>query len=173
MTIEIPQRYSTLWVTLHWVIALLFLAEYTLGFSTRYIPADSWAAVMKWHVPVGISILLLMVVRLVVRHRSSRPEPASAGSELLDKVGVLTHYLLYILAFLLPLAGIALAVSYNLLPIQVNAGAADLLGRFGSLHRWIAIGLALLIGLHIAAAFYHQLIRKDNLLSRMWFEKKA
>ena len=170
MTTQLPQRYSPLWVTLHWVIALLLIVELALGYSIRYLPAAMWPGVMSWHVPIGISILLLMIIRLVVRQRSPRPAPASAGHPLLDKIGVLTHYLLYLLAILMPLAGLSLALVYGLLPIQV-AGGADFLWRFGSLHRWIAIALALLIGLHIGAAFYHQLIRKDNLLSRMWYEK--
>ena len=168
---DTPKRYSPLWVTLHWAIALLLLAEFSLGLSILFLRADRWAAVMSWHIPVGLSILALMIVRLVVRHRTPHPEPATAGSALLDTIGVLTHYALYLLAILMPLAGLSLALVYGLLPIQVGA-AADLLYRFGSLHKWIAIALALLIGLHIGAAFYHQLFRKDNLLSRMWYGKK-
>jgi cytochrome b561 len=50
-------------------------------------------------------------------------------------------------------------------------------GRFGlvflllPLHLDIAIVLAVLIGLHILAALYHQFILKDNLIARMWYGK--
>ncbi|MEJ2448750.1 MAG: cytochrome b/b6 domain-containing protein [Anaerolineales bacterium] len=172
MSQDTPKRYSPLWVTLHWAIALLLLTEFSLGLSIRFLPADQWPNIMRWHVPVGISILLLMIVRLIVRQRTPRPAPATAGSPLLDMIGVATHHTLYLLAILMPLAGISLALVYGLLPIQVGA-AADLLWRFGSLHKWIAIALALLIGLHIGAAFYHQLFSKDNLLSRMWYPKSS
>jgi cytochrome b561 len=33
---------------------------------------------------------------------------------------------------------------------------------------WLLLGLVLL---HFGAALYHQFIRKDNLLARMWFGK--
>ena len=37
------------------------------------------------------------------------------------------------------------------------------------IHLYISIILIVLLTLHILAAFYHQLIRKDRLLSRMWY----
>lgn len=168
MSPDHPKRYSTLWVSLHWATVLLLLAVFSLGFSTRFLPPPARLSVVRWHMPLGFSILLLMAVRIVVRWRSPRPEPASAGSPLLDKIGVLTHYLLYLFAILMPIAGLALASTYNLLPFEVGP-AAGVLTWFASLHRLIAPVLALLILLHILAAFYHQLIRKDNLLARMWY----
>ncbi len=170
MTNDTPQRYSAIWVTLHWVIALLILAVLSLGLATRYVSAELWPMIVRWHMPLGILILLLMIVRVIVRSRSPHPEPATAGNPLLDKVGVITHYLLYIFAFLMPLSGLGVAGKYNLLQ-DYMAPAANLLGFLAPFHRLIAFGLAGLITLHIGAAFYHQLIRKDNLLSRMWYEK--
>jgi cytochrome b561 len=41
------------------------------------------------------------------------------------------------------------------------------------LHGVIAPMLALLVVLHVGAALYHQLVIKDNLLSRMWYKKKT
>ena len=37
------------------------------------------------------------------------------------------------------------------------------------LHGLSANLLLLLILLHVAAAFYHQFIRRDNLIARMWY----
>lgn len=44
-------------------------------------------------------------------------------------------------------------------------------GGFGllTLHEWTAYALLGLAALHILAAIYHQFIRKDNLLARMWY----
>jgi cytochrome b561 len=39
-------------------------------------------------------------------------------------------------------------------------------------HGITATVLILLIALHVGAALYHQFIRKDNLLARMWFGKR-
>lgn len=170
MSSETPKRYSALWVTLHWAIALLLLVVFYLGISTRYIPSSVWYGYVRWHMPIGIAILVLMIVRIFVRWRTPHPEPATIGNALLDKIGVLTHYLLYIFAILMPLAGMALATSYNLIPARFD-GTANILSKLAPLHKLIAPILALLILMHIGAALYHQVIKKDNLLSRMWYGK--
>ena len=167
MSIETPKRYSALWVTLHWLIALLLLAVFYLGFSTRTIPPADWLVYVRWHIPLGLAILILMVIRIIVRWRTPHPEPATTGNALLDKIGVLTHYLLYVFAIIMPLAGMVLASTYDLIPIQFGAISNTMPG----LHRLIAPVLAVLIVLHILAALYHQVIKKDNLMSRMWYEK--
>ena len=38
-------------------------------------------------------------------------------------------------------------------------------------HSLFSYTLAALVALHVGAALYHQFIRKDNLLSRMWYGK--
>ena len=40
-----------------------------------------------------------------------------------------------------------------------------------AVHGNFAYVIAALVALHIGAALYHQFIRKDNLLSRMWYGK--
>jgi len=40
------------------------------------------------------------------------------------------------------------------------------------IHGNIAYLMLALVALHFGAAMYHQFIRKDNLLSRMWFGKR-
>ena len=172
MSTETPQRYSPLLISLHWAIAVLLLTEFILGFATRYIPSSIWPRVIGWHMPLGGLILVLMIGRIIVYRRTPHPKPATTGNPLLDKIGVLTHYMLYLFAILTPLAGMALAGSYNLLPAKFTS-LAIIFAFLAPLHKLIAPALALLITLHISAAFYHQLIRKDNLLSRMWYEKKS
>ena len=51
-------------------------------------------------------------------------------------------------------------------------GRGNPLFILGRLHGVVWILLALLILLHIGAAFYHQFFIKDNLLGRMWFGKR-
>ena len=90
---QAPKRYCPLWVTLHWVIALLIFAAFYLGISTEDIPLTEKVGILRWHMPLGITVLLLMLVRLVVRWRTPHPEAATVGNALLDKIGEWTHYL--------------------------------------------------------------------------------
>jgi cytochrome b561 len=169
MTNSKPKRYSPLWVSLHWLIALLLGAIFILGFSTRNASFETYPIIINWHMFLGSSVLLLMLVRIIIRSRSPRPEPASAGHPLLDTIGTATHHLLYTLAILMPLTGMTLALSFNLTALPLPSPPALVNRWIPVVHLWTAIGLGLLIALHIGAAFYHQFLRKDNLLARMWY----
>ena len=166
-----PKRYSPLWVTLHWVIALLIFAAYYLGLSAQDIPLTEKVGILRWHMPLGITVLLLMLVRLFVRWRTPHPEAATAGNAVLDKIGDWTHYLLYIFAILMPLTGLFLSVTFNLAPVVFGGQGSLPRDLSPMLHGLIDPILALLVLLHILAALYHQFIRKDNLLARMWYGK--
>ena len=167
MTTETPKRYAPLLVTIHWLTMVLLVLVFLLGLATRYLPPEYWQQYVSWHMPLGISVLVLMVIRIVVRSRTAHPEPASTGSELLDKVGVATHHLLYALAIIMPISGMLLSISYGLSPIQSTFISG--LRWVPVVHRIIAPTFGLVILLHVGAAFFHQLILKDNLLARMWY----
>jgi cytochrome b561 len=171
MSTQAPKRYSPLWVTLHWVIALLIFVAFYLGISTEGIPLVAKTAYLRWHMPLGITVLLLMIVRFVVRWRTPHPEPVTVGNALLDKIGEWTHYLIYIFAILMPLTGLLLSASFNLMPVVFGGQGTLPRNLSPMLHGLIDPFLALLILLHILAALYHQFIRKDNLLARMWYGK--
>ena len=108
-----------------------------------------------WHMIFGISVLVLLIIRLAVRLTTRRPDWASAGNRFFDWVGDLTHLGLYLLTFAMAITGILLA------------------NQRGILHEGVWILLILLIILHVVAALYHQFILKDNLMGRMWFERSA
>jgi len=131
------------------------------------------------HMIFGLSILVLLVVRLIVRWTTKHPEWASAGNKFFDWVGVLTHWGLYILTFGMVITGIVLADQRGQLARTFGIGSTPTRGNFGQgrfslgfLHGGIWTLLLLLILLHVGAALYHQFILKDNLLGRMWFGKQ-
>jgi cytochrome b561 len=128
------------------------------------------------HMILGISVIILLLIRLIARWRTQHPEWASTGNVLLDKVGRITHVGLYLLGFLMPITGIILAWQRNQIARifgigTVAAGNTFRRGGFslGMFHGFVWIFLSLLIALHISAALYHQFFKKDNLLSRMWY----
>ena len=102
------------------------------------------------------------------------PAPADAGNAFLNFIGKAVHVLLYLLVAGMAISGLGL---YQMADLPAVFGGAkpypqdffQYLPRMGhGLVSWI---LLLLVLLHIGAALYHQFIRKDNLLSRMWFGK--
>jgi cytochrome b561 len=108
---------------------------------------------------------------------TKRPAPADAGHPLLNKIGVATHYLLYLAAFGMTLSGMGMAQASNLFQILFGNAGLGLPEDFWVYppragHGITATVLILLLALHIGAALYHQFIRKDNLFARMWFGKR-
>jgi cytochrome b561 len=131
------------------------------------------------HMIVGIAVLVLLVIRLIVRWTTKRPDWASAGNKFFDWVGNLTHLGLYVLTFAMTITGIILASQRGQLARVLGIGTSTPGGfrrggfSLGFLHGGVWTLLLLLIVLHIGAALYHQFILKDNLMGRMWFGKQT
>lgn len=173
------KRFHPALVGLHWLLALLMLVELGLG-STFLLsfPNDSLEKLhaLRNHMIAGNLILILSVIRFVVRQRTDHPAPPYEGNTLMDRLAVLGHQGLYLLTLAMALTGLALAATAGL-PAVVFDGAGSLpndLSVFGArvAHGLIAKVLIALVAAHIVAALYHQFIRGDGLLSRMWFGKR-
>ena len=176
MTQNLPKRYHPLQVTLHWLTVALVFAAFIFGKYSSLLPNDaSEIAPLRIHMMLGITILLVIIVRFITRMKVPRPAYASTGNAFLDGLGKFVHYALYLLVFLMAISGMSLSTQAGL-PSIVFGGSGVLPTDFYDfaarmLHGFIAPALFLLILLHVGAAFYHQLALKDNLLSRMWYGK--
>ncbi|MFC4256920.1 cytochrome b/b6 domain-containing protein [Croceibacterium xixiisoli] len=165
-------RYSSVAMALHWLIALALAFQLALGFA---MPRDaSGFALYQFHKSIGITILLLTVLRIVWR-LMHRPPPAVEGgfNGFLAKA---VHVGLYVFMIGAPLTGWAM-VSTDALKIPTMLfGAipwphlplpAGINGSMEDAHELLAwFGIALFL-LHVAGALRHQLVKKDNLLRRM------
>jgi cytochrome b561 len=174
------QRYHPILVALHWLMAVMILVALAAGgLLLANMPPDSpdKVAGLGGHMTFGMAIGVLLILRLVVRTRSTHPPQAATGNEMLDRIGRWTHWGFYVLIAGMVLTGLASALGAGLFPI-VYAGAAETLPLElydlpqRAAHGLIASLLVALIALHIAAALYHQFVLKDGLLRRMWFGKR-
>lgn len=174
-----PARYHPALVALHWIVALLIFFMLAAGKLVLLMMPNTAEKVMPltFHVVIGAVILVLLVIRFIVRLRTAHPVPADAGHPLLNRIGVITHYLLYLAVLGMTLSGLGMAQMSNLFQILFGGLGLPLPEDFWVYppragHGITATVLMLLIALHIGAALYHQFIRKDNLLARMWFGKR-
>jgi len=171
------RRYHPALVTLHWLLALLLALALAMGtFVLKEIPNDSIDKIgaLRGHMILGIAIGSLMLVRLVVRRRTSHPPAASTGHILLDQLRSLAHTGLYLLVFAMAASGVAIALLSGLPEIVFGSAALPLPETFAAyppraVHGWIAKSLFLVIGFHLIGVLFHQFRLKDRLLSRMWF----
>jgi cytochrome b561 len=176
---SVPARYHPALVALHWIVALLIFFMLAAGKLVLLMMPNTAEKIipLTGHVSIGIAILVLLVVRFIVRTVTPKPAPADAGHPLLNRIGVATHYLLYLAAFGMVLSGLGMAQMSNLFQILFGNTGLPLPESFWVYpprigHGITATVLMLLILLHVGAAFYHQFIRRDNLLARMWFGKR-
>jgi len=174
-----PARYHPALVALHWMVALLVFFMLGAGKLVLLMMPNTAEKIvpLTGHVLIGIGILALLVIRFIVRIVTPKPAPADAGHPLLNKIGIATHYLLYLAAFGMVVSGLGMAQMSNLFQILFGNAGLSLPEDFWVYpprigHGVTATVLILLIVLHIGAAVYNQFIRKDNLLSRMWFGKR-
>jgi cytochrome b561 len=172
-------RYHPVLVTLHWIIAALLIADLTIGtVILTHIPNASPQKIegLRAHMTGGLIILTLLTMRLAVRMMSTRPPRAQAGNALLDGIARVSHTLLYVVAFAMPLSGLIMGLQANLPAVVFFADGtlpADFWGyplRYA--HLFFARLLMALIALHIVGALYHVIIRRDGLFARMSYGRR-
>jgi len=177
-TMDLPsaRRYHPLLVGLHWLLALLIIVNLAMGsLQLQHIPNSSLEKLtaLQGHMAAGMLILILTLVRIGVRLMTRTPAPIQSDGPLWNRLSSTAHLGLYLLVLLMALSGMALSVQANL-PAAVFEGSMSLPTSFADFaprqaHGWIANALLLLIVGHVCAALYHQFVRQDGLLRRMWF----
>ncbi|MFW6345252.1 MAG: cytochrome b [Halomonas sp.] len=172
-----PQR------VLHWLVAAVLLFSLAsgltlgvLGFegATERLGRGGTDLLYTAHKSLGVAILALMTVRLVVRLLYTVPDhdpPLHPFQRILSRA---VHHLLYLALLAQPLLGWAATASGDF-PVQflhwhlpgivgVNEALSE---RLFVWHGRLGLAILGLVALHIAGAFYHWLIRRDNVMERM------
>jgi cytochrome b561 len=180
-------RYGSVAMLLHWLIALLVLVNLCLGIYMSDLPRTDASRFMlyQFHKSVGLTVLVLSILRLAWRLVNPIPPLPQGMSPLLRLSGHVSHFLLYFLIVSIPLAGwamvssspIGLATPYfglfswpNIsylatLPTATKVANEDM---FHDTHAVLAYSALALVALHISAALYHQFVRRDDVLKRMF-----
>ena len=168
-------RYTGTAIALHWLLALMILASFSVGLYMADLPfSPTRLKLFSWHKWAGVTILALSGLRLLWRlaHRPPVNLPMPSWQA---RVARATHGLLYALFFAVPLAGWAYSsaagfpvVVFGVLPLPDWVGVdRDLAAALKLLHKGLAVSLAALVVLHVAAAFKHHFVDRDGLLHRM------
>jgi cytochrome b561 len=186
-------RYGTVAMTLHWLIALLAIGNLCSGLAFADIMAHSnpWRfTIIQMHKSVGLTILVLSVLRLSWRLVNPVPPSPRGISPVLKFLERLTHYLFYFLIIAIPLAGwLMVSASPSGIPTMyfglfqwpalpffdglTRPERAHYTHTFAAAHAYLAFFTIALIVLHVGAALYHHYIRRDGVLRRMWFGAAA
>jgi cytochrome b561 len=169
-------RYTRTAVTLHWLVFLLILAAFPLGYYMHDLPLSPHKLRMySYHKWIGVTVLMFAVIRVSWRatHRPpAMPETMKPWEKLAAES---VHYLLYALIFAIPISGWLMSsamgfqtVWFGVLPLPDLVGKnKELAGVLHEVHEMLNYGLAGLVAGHAGAALKHHFIERDDVLVRM------
>jgi cytochrome b561 len=168
-------HYGTTAKVFHWLIVALLLVQYPIGWLMPDLHRNMKpGAPMTFHISFGITILLLIVLRLVWRlTHPVAPESSLPPWQRLSSEAV--HWLLYLLVLATTVTGWLFAsfrgwsVSFfYLLPMPMLSVENDAAGKaIDGLHQASEWALLVVIGIHVAAALAHIFIYRDRIMQRM------
>lgn len=175
-------RYDSVAMILHWVTAIImvfmiFFGEDLIRQPRGAAPDAALAGYPSLHVSLGVSVLILTLIRIVWRLANPPPPyPATMkGWELL--LSKATHLLFYVLMIVLPISGWLAFSEYlqahpNLADVKVfglfAVPVGPLLGEFAEQVHGLGSNAAMaLFFLHVLAALKHQFIDGDGIMRRM------
>ena len=168
-------RFNPLQRLLHWLMALCILAMLFIGVGMVSTITPKYLTLVAIHKPLGIAILVLALIRLALRLRFGAPSLPADLPESMKLAAHLSHYVLYALMIAMPLIGWAMlsAAAYPVVLIPgwhlpaILPQSDRLHTLLWSAHFYLAFAFFAVILLHVAAALFHALVRRDEVFDSM------
>ena len=171
------QRYTTIAIALHWIIAVLVLTLIGLGLYMTGIPkgAPSRAFYFNLHKSIGLTVGILALVRLWWRANSPPPPLPSSMPGWQVQAAKISHALLYVCLILMPLSGFSASqftkygVTYfGMFKISpLGHENRDIYELLQGIHQSTADLLIVLVAVHILAALKHLVVDRNEVFQRM------
>ncbi|QJP14952.1 cytochrome b [Starkeya sp. ORNL1] len=169
------KRFTVLQRSLHWLMAACILAMLFIGVGMVSTIMPKYVPLLATHKTLGITILVLALIRLAVRARYGAPALPADLPEPMRLAAHLSHYALYALMIGMPLIGWAM-MSAGAYPVVLYGGirlpailpqSDELHALLWSAHFYLAFAFFALVLLHLAAALFHALVRRDGVFESM------
>jgi len=172
---RVTQRFTPLQRALHWLMAICILAMFFIGVGMVSSIAPKYLPLIATHKFLGTIILILALIRLGVRWRYGAPPlPANLPAPM-KLAAVLSHYILYTLMIVMPLLGWGMLSAADY-PVVLFGGlhlpmilpqSAPLHTQLWNAHYYLAFVFFAIVLMHLAAALFHALIRRDGVFEAM------
>ena len=168
-------RFTPLQRLLHWLMAICLLAMLFIGVGMVSTIMPKYLGLVSIHKSLGIAILVLALIRLAVRLRYGAPALPAGLPAPMKLAAHLSHYAFYLLMIGMPLIGWGM-LSAAAYPVVVfgSVRLPSILPQSDSLHAllwgahyYLAFAFFALILLHVAAALFHALVRRDGVFEAM------
>lgn len=164
----------------HWVTVLIVLVMIPVGLTIAHlsddIPRSLQDRLFILHKGLGSVFLVVILLRLAWRLLNPPPPLPTSVPPLQARAAELTHWGLYLFLLTMAVSGYV-RITTGGFPIELlNAlGIPPLLPKMegvskvaAAVHASAKYALLALIVMHVAAATYHAIVRRDGVFSRMW-----
>jgi cytochrome b561 len=189
-------RYTKTAIILHWLIGLLLLGMLALGFWMHDLPKEvkvealdlfdlGFYTVMfseptslrtfyfNLHKSIGVTLLVLIFVRLFWRLTHAAPEFPATMKAWEKRLSDTVHKAMYVLMVAMPISGVLMAtyskfgIKWFGIALIEGLDNPALRDAFKEAHEFIGLSLLALIVLHVIAAIKHKVVDKDEVMQRM------
>ena len=169
------QRFTPLQRALHWLMAACILTMFFVGVGMVSTLMPKYLPLIAFHKSLGALILVLALIRLGVRLRYGAPPLPADLPAPLKLAAHLSHYVLYALMIAMPILGWAMLSAANY-PVVLFGGlhlpaiapqSDSLHTQLWDAHYYLAFLFFAIVLLHLAAALFHALVRRDGVYQTM------
>lgn len=162
--------------TFHWLVAAMLIALVVTNNLREAAPKGSDIRVdwLNLHMSIGILLFFVVIARIVWARAvpPPAPVPAPAWTMLASRIA---HLLLNLSTLLIPVFGYLRIASKDRAADLFGIPVPSFIGEMPQVHDLMKVlhgtpmelYLYSLVGLHVAAAFWHQYLLDDGVLSRM------
>lgn len=173
-------KYSSLQIGIHWLVFLLVIVTYCAMELRGFFPRTYRPYFNMVHVSGGISILVLMVTRLLVRLKQPAPPIVPKPKPMMTGMAHLGHLVIYLLFIVLPVIGLVMIynrgnpwIAFGITMPHAAEARFELADTLKGYHVFLANLGYYVIGLHAFAALLHHYYWKDNTLLRMMPRRRS
>jgi len=173
-----PRRYPVAMMVIHWLTAASIATVVVLAWLFPGGKANDSSVLLLVHRSVGLTILALTVLRLVLRGTlpvPAEPDAASRLQKLENFAARIVHFLLYVILIAMPVSGFLWTTSrgtpvdvfglFSIPPLLPASDAVHSVAR--AIHSTGQFAVYAVVALHVAAALFHLVVRRDGVMDRM------
>jgi cytochrome b561 len=159
----------------HWLIVLLIINQWWIAERAEDLKGLAKLQALAWHKSFGMTILILAVLRLAWRLMNPTPDLTAETKPWERTLAKISHVLLYVLIFAMPLTGWMMSSAKNF-PVSwfklfqfpdLVAPSEQTFRLMQDAHHLLFSGLVCVALLHVAGALKHHFIDRNDVLKRM------